>query len=326
MLTGSYMHVNLALPVLLDQSGLADWFDSEYMTKPWHAWYLTSSASVPSFDSNANNIEAFHSRIPNVEGVRMRSSLERVLMASLPSLVQKTSLELFTRQWVWQPSYIPQGLLEVAVQRISNNRLKKICFSPDEEDQRVMFILSRHYCEKYPDSNISTALIQKYVASVQGDFSSCSSKAEAQELAGMMHVVRKDSRYKGATNPGFRCDCKTFMHISLCTCILVAAQYTGWIDLEALAAPVRVVRPAGRPVTKKKRVRRAQRPVTASPATASPATASPARATGGRPQATRPALHRQLASPSGKYSSAVYKRGSKRKKAAYLASLSARSS
>ena len=278
------------------------------MTQPWHAWYLTSSSSVPSFDSNANNIEAFHSRIPNVEGVRMRASLERVLMASLPSLVQKTSLELFTRQWVWQPSYIPQGLLQVAVQRISNNRLKKICFSPDE-DQRVMFILSRHYCEKYPDTIINTPLIQKYVASLQGDFSSCSSKAEAQELAGMMHVVRKDDRYKGATNPGFRCECKTFMHISLCTCILVAAQYTGEMDLEALAAPVRVVRPAGRPVTKKKRVRRAQRPVTA----------SPARATGGRPQAARPALQRQLASPSGKYSSAVYKRGSKRKKAAYLA-------
>ena len=235
-------------------------------------------------------------------------------MVSLPGLVRNASLRNFTRDWLLQPTFIPADMLQVALERIEKG-IKKICFSPCLQ-LSVMFVLARHFTEKYPRRHIDTQLIQRYVSSLKGDFSTCKGKEEAQDLAGMMHVVRRDERYKGASNPGFRCDCKTFMHICLCSCVLVAAHYSEELDLHALASPLREVRPVGRPVTKQRRKRRQRKAMRVQDAQLSPQTEH--RATGGRPRAAQPALQRQGPSPLGKYSSAAYKAGNKKRRAAYI--------
>lgn len=303
----------MCVGLTLSQRGVTNWFGKEYVTTPWHTWYVTAGAAVPTFDSNANNIESFHTTIPRIDGIRLRGSIERVLMVSLPALVRNSSLRCFTSEWLLQPAFVPEDMLTRAVQRIEKG-IKKICFSPCLQSS-VMFVLARHYTEKYPRCNIDTKLIQQYVASLKGNFGACKTKEEAQDLAGMMHVVHRDERYKGASNPGFRCDCKTFMHICLCPCVLIAAHYSEELDLHAMASPLRQVRPAGRPVTKQRR-KRGQRK--SKPVHDQSTPQGERRATGGRPRAAQPALQRQNPSPLGKYSSAVYKRGNKKRKAAYI--------
>lgn len=287
------------------QKQMAQYFGREYLTEPWHQWYVTASRKLPAFDANANNIEAFHRTIPDMVGVHLRASFSRVLMSTLPHMIAKASLELATTEWLLQPTSVPKRLAEVAVARIEN--LKNVCFSPFE-DKHVMFVISRHYFESHPTTSITTHLVQEYLASLQGNFVGCSSKAEAQELAGMMHLVWKDARYRGKSNPGFRCDCKLFMHISLCSCCLVAAEYCNILDVSALVAPIRTMRASGRQKKKEQR-KRQQQPTT-----------SGTQQSGGRPRAAQPALAKQAASPPAKQSTkTAYKRNAKRAKAAYIA-------
>ena len=297
--------LGLCLCMPCQQKQMAQYFGKEYLTAPWHHWYVTAARKLPAFDANANNIEAFHRTIPDMVGVHLRASFSRVLMSTLPHMIAKASLELATSQWLLQPTSVPKGLAAVAIARIEH--LKNICFSPFQ-DQHVMFVLSRHFFQLHPDTVITTTLVQQYLASLQGNFLDCSSKAEAQELAGMMHVVWKDARYKGKSNPGFRCDCKLFMHISLCSCCLVAAEYCKTVDVSALIAPIRTMRAAGKQRSKARR-KRSRLPAT-------PQTQHP----GGRPRAAEPALARQAASPPAKQSTkTAYKRNAKRAKAAYIA-------
>jgi hypothetical protein len=55
--------------------------------------------------------------------------------------------------------------------------------------------------------------------------------------AGCMHIVRRDMRYKGPSNPGLRCDCKRFVRIGLCSCCLAVAHHKNILDLNKLIDP-----------------------------------------------------------------------------------------
>ena len=77
-------------------------------------------------------------------------------------------------------------------------------------------------------------LLRAYHKSLKGVFRDGIGKSEAQDLATCIHTVRLDPRFKGPSNPGYRCDCKRFVHIGLCSCVLMVAHFGELVDLNRL--------------------------------------------------------------------------------------------
>jgi hypothetical protein len=150
-----------------------------------------------------------------------------MLEATIPAICRDASLSLAAKGWLFQPSSIPQAMALVAISRLEKG--PDLLHNPD---RTVFKVLARKFSAKYPgNTDITRELLKAFNKSLEGVFRDEISKEEAQDLATCMHTVQKDTRFKGPCNPGYRCDCKRFVYIGLCSCVLMVAQFVEKINL-----------------------------------------------------------------------------------------------
>jgi hypothetical protein len=191
-----------------------------------------ADGEIPLWNPNANAIESWHRQLAHLFGVILRASLANCLEATIPAICRDASRQLAATGWLLHPECPPEEMAQVARRRLK--RGPPMLCSPDRSVWRVM---SRHYSEKHPEATELTPAMQRaYVRSLKGYFADNITKEEAQDVATCMHTVRLDMRYKGGSNPGYRCDCKKFVHIGLCSCVCMVASEVGKLDLDRFCA------------------------------------------------------------------------------------------
>ena len=159
----------------------------------------------------------------------MRASFTTMLEVNIPAICREASVQLAAQSWALQPSCIPYDMAVVAVQRLEHQVRRT-------KDRQTYCMLSRSYRGKYKEAEITKELKKQFTDSLDGNFPIGISKVAAQDLASCMHTIVRDLRYKGPSNAGWRCDCKRFVHIGLCSCCLVVMHIEEQTDLNNLIA------------------------------------------------------------------------------------------
>ena len=176
-----------------------------------------AEGELPLWHPNANAIESWHNSLPNLLGLVMRTSFGRMLEKTIPAICRDASLMLAANGWPIQPAFIPLGMAEVALSRLEEG--PPLLANKDRSEFKV---LSRSYTRKYPVATLTRRRQKAYNRSLKGKFGEGISKEEVQDVAMSVHTIERDLRYKGPSNPGYRCNCKRFVHIGLCSCVLLS--------------------------------------------------------------------------------------------------------
>ena len=139
------------------QAAMAAWFEKSHCDVASRAFYVRASGfDWPLMDSNANNIEAMHSKLSSVKGVVMRSSLANVLTQTLPAICKWAGLTLAARGWALQPDHVPAEMLAKVRAREELDMRKPQVFVT--HDEKKHFMLSSSYMAKHPQVS-STLLV-----------------------------------------------------------------------------------------------------------------------------------------------------------------------
>ena len=216
---------------VLKQPRMADWFERGHNTEAKLQFFIgAADAKLPLWNPNANPIESWHNQLQHLPGVVARAAFTTALEVTIPAICKDASLSLAAKGWLFQPGCIPHEMAKVAIHRLLKG--PGMAFT---EDRSVFHVISRKFAAKFPGHPEPTPrLLKAYQKSLNGVFKDGVVKEEAQDVATSMHTVRRDPRFKGASNLGYRCDCKRFVHIGLCSCVLMVAHFGRLVDLHAL--------------------------------------------------------------------------------------------
>ena len=214
------------------QPKIASWFEKSHGTDERLQFFIGAGKAVlPNWDTNANPIESFHNTLGDIPGVISRAAFTTALEVNVPLIFKDASVNLCATGWRFQPPFVPYEMALTALERLDKGN--PYMHSPDKMSFKV---LSRRYWAEHPEVNMDTDLLVRHARTLNGIFPEGITKKDAQELATCIHTVAVDPQCKGGGNPppGFRCDCKKFVHIGLCSCSLMVAQAQGAVDLRPL--------------------------------------------------------------------------------------------
>jgi hypothetical protein len=241
LITGkSTLQVRALLSITVDdwteqhgQGRVAEWFARAHSTDARLQFFIgAGGGELPLWNPNANAIEAWHRLGAGLRGMRMRATLTGTIEDTVRIICKDASLLRIAKGWPLQPTFIPKLMAEVALDRFDNGPQPV-----NNADHSAFKILSRRFVRKNPEvTAITRPLLQAYNRSLNGKFKRDTTKEEAQDVATSMHTIRRDLRYKGPTNMGYRCDCKRFVHIGLCSCVLLVEQHGRGLDLASYIA------------------------------------------------------------------------------------------
>ena len=216
------------------QKKLADWFEKSHGKgeNGEHIQFFIGAAKgrLPCWSPNSNPIESWHHTLGDIPGLISRASFTNMLEVNIPAICKDASINLHARGWLLQPTFVPLEMAEVALKRATEGP-PIFMHNPDKS---VYKIVSRRYMEKHPDEGMSMELLKRYTKSLAGKFPEGVSKTDAQEIATSINTIRLDPRCKGPCNPGWRCDCKSFITKGLCSCVLCLSYQQGTFDLTTL--------------------------------------------------------------------------------------------
>ena len=212
------------------QPKMADWFEKSHGEEERMQFFIGAAKGyLPCWSPSAQAIESWHRMLADLPGLIMRASFTNMLEVNIPAICRDASINLATTGWLLMPDFVPYEMAVAPVDRCDNG--PSLMHSADKQ---VYKIISRKYWSKYPKVEMSKELLLLHENSKRGIFPAGVTKERAQEIATCIHTLVVDPRCKGPTNPGWRCDCKKFVHIGLCSCVLCVAELQGTMDVKGL--------------------------------------------------------------------------------------------
>ena len=212
------------------QEKLATWFNQGHNTRQGIRFFIgAGKGRLPNWSPSANPIESWHKTLADIPEVIQRASFTTFLENNVPAICKNASVQLATTGWLFQPSFIPYEMAAVALER-----LDKDCPLMASADKQTYIIMSRSYWATHPKTRLTVPLMKEYRDSLKGILAPRIKKEAACELCTSQHTIRRDMRYKGKTNTGWRCDCKGFVQSGPCSCVLMVQHLGSGMNLRVL--------------------------------------------------------------------------------------------
>ena len=162
------------------QGEFAKWFEGSHHNFWSRAFFIRASGyDYPLYDSNANNIESMHSKIPHVKNVLMRASLTHFLSTTIPAIARWAGLTLSARGWALQPETIPYEMINKVIKRMQTEKHPKASRRHSQVhmslDKKRYYMLSSEYMKSHPKVRVGPRTSPAAPNSTQKHVLTCSS-------------------------------------------------------------------------------------------------------------------------------------------------------
>ena len=224
---------------LCGESRLAEWFEREYLTKPYNRWNVSASG-VPGADPQQQPIESSHrdakrdryGQGPGVKvtiGVFCHESIGKQLRDASANAGQEP-ITLVAGGTVSREVYLRAKEMVYVETGFSNffkvSKIFKLGRIGVVGVDGYIFNSSNHLWQSDKENKVTAEMCRVFLKSViYGRFKDQTTWLEAQRIASQLHFVRMPS-------PGtYMCDCKAFWHGAECSHVEAAKHLKGDINI-----------------------------------------------------------------------------------------------
>ena len=128
---------------------MAAWFLKCHNSNELIQFFIgAAKGRMPLWDPNANPIKSWHKTMEFLPELVMRASFTTFLEVNLPEIAFDASVQLATKNWEFQPAFIPYEMAVVALERL--NKGCPVTEMRQENGPMYYKVMSRRYWAKHP--------------------------------------------------------------------------------------------------------------------------------------------------------------------------------